>query len=85
MACACKQKVNQKYLTDEEKLQLELNKMRGLEKIGNVIGQFFFGILITVVMIIGIIPIVGYVAISACTGKDMQFRIPNFYKWFNKK
>lgn len=85
MACACKQKVNKKYLTDEEKLQLELKKMNGIEKIGNVIGQFFFGIIVTLVVIIGVIPIICYVAISSCTGRDMKFRIPNFYKWFNKK
>lgn len=84
MGCSCKKKVNTKYMDDEEKLENELRKMNGVEKIGNAVGQFFFGLLISVILIIGLIPLCCYIIFSACTGRDMSIRIPNLFKMVKK-
>lgn len=84
MGCNCKKNVNKKYLSDEEKFENELRKLNGIEKVGNTIGQFFFGLIISSIVIIGLIPFLGYLIFCLCFGREMGVRIPNFRKWFKK-
>lgn len=80
MGCSCKQNVNTNY-TDNKKSETE----RGmLTKVVTAILQFLFGLLVSVIMIIGLFPLFGYIIFSVCTGRDMHVRIPNFIQWFKK-
>lgn len=84
MACGCNKKVNKKYLSENEQNELDIRQFNGIEKIGNAIGQFFFGIIISLVMIVGFIPFAVYIMFCICTGRNMSVRIPDLAKW-NKK
>ena len=44
MGCNCKKNVNTKYVDNEDFGYTELKKISGLAKMGNVVGQFFFGL-----------------------------------------
>lgn len=81
MGCACKKKVNSKYLDTEEQEEKELN---GLQKVLMIIGQFLFGILITCIIAIGLVPFLAIVMIHVCTGKKMNFKIPDLTKLSQK-
>lgn len=84
MACSCKKNVNNKYLTEEEQLENKPRKLNGIEKVGKIIGQFFFGLLISAIIISMLIPFCLYMIVCICIGKDMSVRIPNFTKWLKK-
>ena len=81
MGCTCKKKVNSKYLDTEEQ---EEKKLNGLQKVLMVIGQFLFGILITCIIVIGLVPFLIIVMIHVCTGKKLSFRIPDLTKLLQK-
>lgn len=83
MACSCKKKVNEKYLEDGQSHILP-EKESVLGKIGNAIFQFFFGLVISTIMIVGLIPACCYIIFCVCTGKEMEARIPNLSKWLKK-
>lgn len=84
MACSCKKNVNDKYLTDDERLENKLKELNGIEKIGGVFLQFFFGLLVGAIIIIGLIPFCLYIIVSMCIGRTISVRIPNFFKWLKK-
>lgn len=85
MGCNCKTKPNAKYMDNDEVSQLMPKEANGVEVIGNKILQFFFGLLISVILIIGLIPALLYIIFCVCTGKQMSARIPDFRKWFKKE
>lgn len=76
MACSCKKNVNKKYLTDEEKLENKLKHLNGIEKVGNAFLQFFFGLFMGSIVVIGIIPLCLYIIVCMCIGKTIEVRIP---------
>lgn len=85
MGCNCKKKINTKYVDNEEFGYTELKKISGFAKVGNAILQFLFGILISAIIIVGLIPACLYIIFSVCTGREMVARIPDTSKWFKKK
>ena len=85
MGCNCKKKPNTKYVDNEEFGYTELKKVSAFSKMGNVIAQFFFGLLIAAIIIAGLIPACLYIIFSVCTGRQMVARIPDFNKWLKKK
>lgn len=85
MGCNCKNKPNTKYVDNEEFGYTELKKVSGFAKMGNAISQFFFGLLIAAIMIIGLIPACCYIIFCVCAGKQMVARIPDLSKWLKKK
>lgn len=85
MGCACNKKPNSKYMAEDEVSQLLPLYRSGMEKIGTGIGQFLFGLLISVIIIVGFIPVLAYVAFCLCFGKQPSFRIPNFMKYMKKE
>lgn len=84
MGCSCKKNVNEKYLTDEEKLENKLKELNGVEKVGGVFLQFLFGLLVGAIIILGLIPFCLYMIICMCIGKTISVRIPNFFKYGEK-
>lgn len=80
MSCNCKKKPNSKYIDNDELGQTEIVEASFLSKIGNAICQFFFGILIGLIIIIGIIPFLLYIIFNICIGKETEIRIPNIQK-----
>lgn len=85
MGCNCKKKVNAKYVDNEEFGYTELKKISGFAKVGNMILQFLFGLLIAAIVIVGLIPLCCYLIFSICTGREMAIHIPDPSKWFKKK
>lgn len=84
MGCNCKKNVNNKYLTDEEKLANQVKKLNGLEKIAKVVFQFIYGVIAIPIIIIAVSALLMYVIFSLLTGIQVTLRIPNFIKWFRK-
>lgn len=84
MSCGCKKNVNDKYLTDEEKLENGAQKINGLKKIGGVFAQLFFGLFVGLIIFICLVPFCLYITVNMCLGKRAVIRIPNFTKWFKK-
>ena len=85
MACNCKKNVNTKYVDNKNFGYTELKRISGLTKMGNAVGQFFFGLLVALIMITALIPACCYIIFCLCTGKEMSARIPDFSKWLKKK
>lgn len=83
MGCNCKKNINKKYIEGELDFE-EAYKISGFSKVVNAIFQFFFGLLISAILIVGIIPMLLYVIFSVCTGTNMSFKIPNLTKWLKK-
>ena len=54
MGCNCKKNVNKKYIEGELDFE-EAYKISGFSKVVNAIVQFFFGLLISAILIVGII------------------------------
>ena len=84
MSCACKNKVNEKYVDGETYSSSKIVQKSGLGKLTNAVLQFIVGLLVCVIMFICMVPAVLYVMFCVCTGREMNVRIPNFQKWLRK-
>lgn len=85
MGCNCKKKPNTKYVDNEEFGYTELRKVSMFAKMGNAIAQFFFGLLVAFIIIVGLMPACLYIIFCLCTGKEMIARIPDLSKWGKRK
>lgn len=84
MSCSCKKNVNNKYLTDEERLENGTQKLNGIKKIGGVFTQLFFGLVVGAIVFVCLAPFCLYITVNMCIGREVRIRIPKFTKWLKK-
>lgn len=89
MGCNCKKKTYdklKKYADNREEIEKEEYKLNNgfINNIARIIGQFIFGISVSVILIVILIPMVLYLIFCLLTGKEPVVVIKNPQKFFKK-
>lgn len=85
MGCACKKRVNPKYVDETNGAEGNKKRVGVIERLSVAILQLCFGLFASVIIIIGLIPLLLVIIYSICTGKQMNVRVPNLQKFLKRK
>ena len=85
MGCACKKRVNPKYVDENSGTYGKKKKDGMIEKLLTMMMQLCFGLFASIIIIIGLIPLLLIIMYSICTGKKMNVRVPDLQKLLKRK